>query len=194
MEKTQFIGGVGVMLLGPVVQQMGLLGPRFLWLITAIGLALCLYGCRHWLFDFDPKIVDQPVHDGLNLLITNNRGKADLFEDQLTLNSISRWEPSRKDFQRVDLFDKMPVAIYANQCHLPKGVTRTFALVNCTDKSQPVIEAAIPVTLQKVIRLLPGYGTWLLNLELRWAGGSTQVKRYIRWSEEHLPVFCAKPG
>ena len=68
----------------------------------------------------NPRIQEWPVHNALNLRITNRHSRQSLANDELTLVSLRWWEPLRAQFMAVRLADEKetPFILLADDVHL----------------------------------------------------------------------------
>jgi hypothetical protein len=139
-----------------------------------------------------PIVEDWPVHNALNLRITNNHVKDGLADSQLTLHSVKKWEPGRRQLCDATLAKVLPVALYSDQFGLPFKTPRMFQLLEFENKSAPIIRGAVDGHAVEIP--LSGHGIWQFNMELRWAGGSMLIVRFFRWDEQSLPMFCKPPS
>lgn len=181
--------GSGIAMMGVGLPMIGLTSPAVGSIITLGGVGLCVFGFRDRLFS-KLRIENWPVHNALNLRITNRRVKSGLADSQLTLHSIKQWMPGRGQWH-AHPFQGLPFPLYSDDIGLPHKTPRMFQLVEFKNKSQPIIRGSVNGAAKGFD--LPCRGVWRFEMELRWAGDTIPIARCFEWTDQTLPKFCKGP-
>jgi hypothetical protein len=111
-----------------------------------------------------PRIEQYPVRDALNFKITNGTVKAGLGGVELRLNRLQRWDGHRTEFGTVSGY--RPMVLYSDQVDLPYQITRTFQILDVTDRQNPRVHGKL--NGKEHWWPLGGYGVWAADLDLLW--------------------------
>jgi hypothetical protein len=178
--------------------------------LTVLAAGLLLYAAISWVREriarqeegasIVPSIENFEVNNALNFRITNKRVKDGLADDVLILHSIKLWNPGRKQFEAIGFCStdgtpvRMPIILTNDHPGLPYRTPRMFQLVEFSDRAAPFVQGYFGSDHRYVKFLLTYRGFWEFSMELRWAGGSTEIIRVFQWSERSLPKFCKPPS
>lgn len=171
----------------------------------AVGLVLGvvgLWGRAGWLWfkerrgsSTGPEVEDFAVHDALNLKITNISPVPALTRSVLYLTRVTKWDEEWKGYRTVAAFQDLPhMVILADQTGLPRKTPRIYQLLEFTNPSSPFIRTKTLPQGEFKDWQIPERGTWRLELQLRWDGGTKDIVRCFIWSATSLPAFIPCPA
>jgi hypothetical protein len=190
LDKKEAGWGIGVLLLTVALPHF-LQAPLWSYAGVLVGTGLCLHAAKDLILPKRLLIEDWPVHNALNLRVTNKRYKHDLMDSQLTLLSLKWWDGGRGQFMNLGIAQQLPLVLYSDQLHLPLNEPRMFQLLQFKNKTSPTIEATIGGQCTYIS--LPRQGIWEFAMELRWGGSGTKIPKWVKWDSTSLPVFCSCP-